>query len=135
MVVIAAGAFQLFGVLADELLLLTPTLIHTFQAPFRAPLRHTNGAAAHADKERIRVGGAEDPERDPTAPLDRGFKCDITKRAVGCDALAGDTSSVDDRLDGDFARAGDAGVLGSPLRLLTARPWRAGLPRNVRNDG
>ena len=105
---------------------LRPALIHGLEAPLGALFRSANRPFADQDENRVRMGRAENTERNPAASLNRNVERQITQRAVRREPLRGHRMAVDDHLDGDVARCGNPRVLGAPLRLHTTGRGRTG---------
>src|ERR1041385_5806771 len=86
----------------DEALLLRPTLIHAFQAPFGAPFGGAHRLVGHQHPDWVGMRTWRDTRRDPTASLDLRVENQVAQSAVRQNLLLRHRITIHDELDHNF---------------------------------
>src|ERR1019366_8383600 len=106
---------------AYELLLLRPALVHALEAPLNAAPRRPDRPVADEDEDRIRVRGAQDPQRHPAAARNLHAERDVPQLPVGHQLLGRHWIAVHDDLHGHLVGDAYPRALDAPERPVGAR--------------
>ena len=107
--------------LGDLRSLLRPALVDAGKTPTGTLARRTNGFPVHQYEDGVSVRRAKNPDREPTAPLDRLVKRHFVNASVRCNVLASHRLSVHHQLYWHLARVPNARPLDVPVRRLIYR--------------
>src|SRR5262249_23012851 len=100
---------------------LGPALVHALQRPFRTAARNPDGLTIYDYKDRIRMGGRNDPSSHPTAGVDRNFEFHFSHCAISQQFLRSRQLTIYDNLYRNITAISDAGALDAPIWLLIIR--------------